>query len=149
MSNASPLTLKLAYSQGLCKRHSWVTHARIDENPAIRGHDLCLNKTCQRQPRLGTWSGRPKTVQNYDRTNMTSSADWTGVKLYSLCGCVWCVLQVRTHRYIRRLFWSSERREPALQCRRQICAPDSSSLKPGLGATEGVLDLGVFGRLAY
>ena len=30
--------------------------------------------------------------------------------------------------------------EPALQCRRQIYAPDTFSLKPGLGATEGVLD---------
>ena len=30
--------------------------------------------------------------------------------------------------------------EPALQCRRQIYAPDSSSLKPGSGAIEGVLD---------
>ena len=33
------------------KRHSqwrsWVTHTRIDENPEIRGHDLCFNKTCQ------------------------------------------------------------------------------------------------------
>ena len=28
--------------------------------------------------------------------------------------------------------------EPALQCRRQIYAPDTLSLKPGLGATEGV-----------
>ena len=28
-----------------------------------------------------------------------------------------------------------------------ICAPDSSSLKPGSGATEGVLDKGVFGQL--
>ena len=25
----------------------WVTHARIDENPGIRGHDLCFDKTCQ------------------------------------------------------------------------------------------------------
>ena len=25
----------------------WVTHARIDENPAIRGHDLCFEKTCR------------------------------------------------------------------------------------------------------
>ena len=23
------------------------THARTDENPAIRGHDLCFDKTCQ------------------------------------------------------------------------------------------------------
>ena len=30
--------------------------------------------------------------------------------------------------------------EPALQCQKQDCAPDSSSLKPGSGATEGVLD---------
>ena len=27
--------------------HGWVTHARIDENPMIRGHDLCFDKTCQ------------------------------------------------------------------------------------------------------
>ena len=25
----------------------WVTHARMDENPRIRGHDLCFDKTCQ------------------------------------------------------------------------------------------------------
>ena len=30
--------------------------------------------------------------------------------------------------------------ESALQCRRQIYAPDTLSLKPGSGATEGVLD---------
>ena len=30
--------------------------------------------------------------------------------------------------------------ELALQCRRQNCAPDSLSLKPGSGATKGVLD---------
>ena len=27
--------------------HGWVTHARIDENLGIRGHDLCFDKTCQ------------------------------------------------------------------------------------------------------
>jgi len=27
--------------------NSWVTHARIDENPAIRGRDLYFDKTCQ------------------------------------------------------------------------------------------------------
>ena len=27
--------------------HSWVTHARIDENPMIRGHYLCFDKMCQ------------------------------------------------------------------------------------------------------
>ena len=30
-----------------------------------------------------------------------------------------------------------------------ICAPDSSSLKPGSGATEGVLDSGVSGQPDY
>ena len=30
-----------------------------------------------------------------------------------------------------------------------ICAPDSSSLKPGSGATEGVLDKGVLGQPDY
>ena len=25
----------------------WITYARIDENPEIRGHDLCFDKTCQ------------------------------------------------------------------------------------------------------
>ena len=30
--------------------------------------------------------------------------------------------------------------EPALQCRRQHYASDTLSLKPGSGATEGVLD---------
>ena len=27
--------------------NSWVTHTRINKNPAIRGHDLCFDKTCQ------------------------------------------------------------------------------------------------------
>ena len=36
----------------LCpKRHNrwrgWVSHAHIDENPEIRGHDLSFDKTCQ------------------------------------------------------------------------------------------------------
>ena len=101
MSNVFLFTLKLAYSQGLCKWHGWVTHVCIDKNPVIRGHDLCFDKTCQWQPCLETWSGRRKTVRNYDRTDVMScykklSADWTHVKLYSLCGCVWCVLQVQT-----------------------------------------------------
>ena len=41
------------------------------------------------------------------------------------------------------IFYHSEE-EPALQCQ-AIYAPDLSSLKPGSGATEGVLDYGVFG----
>ena len=49
-----PTRLKFACTQGLCKRHGWITHARIDENPAIRGHDLCFDKTCQWKPHLET-----------------------------------------------------------------------------------------------
>ena len=30
-----------------------------------------------------------------------------------------------------------------------ICTPNTSSLKPGSGATEGVLDYGVLGESAY
>ena len=29
------------------KWRGWVTRIRIDENPVIRGHDLCFDKTCQ------------------------------------------------------------------------------------------------------
>ena len=36
-----------------------------------------------------------------------------------------------------------------MQCRRQDCASDSLSLKPGSGATEGVLDKGVSGQPDY
>ena len=42
-----PTLLKLACSEWLCKWRGWVTHARIDEDPAIRGHDLCFDRTCQ------------------------------------------------------------------------------------------------------
>ena len=40
-------------SRGHTSRHDWVTHTRIDENPVIRGHDLCFDKTCQ-ENRLAT-----------------------------------------------------------------------------------------------
>ena len=36
-----------------------------------------------------------------------------------------------------------------LEMPKTICAPDSSSLKPGSGATEGVLDKGVPGQPDY
>ena len=117
MSNASPLALKLAYSQGLCKRHGWVTRARIDEDPAIRGHDLCFDKTCQWQPRLETWSGGRKTVRNNNRADVMScckklSADWTRGILYSLRLCVVRVLQVRTRPVRPKTILEFGRRNP-------------------------------------
>ena len=33
--------------EGRGNGRSWVTHDRIDENPGLRGHDLCFDKTCQ------------------------------------------------------------------------------------------------------
>ena len=146
MSNTFLLALKLAYSQGLCKQHGWVTHTRIDEVPVIRGHDLYFDKTCQWQPRLETWSGRRKTVRNYDQAHVMScckkwSADWTRGLLYSLYGCVWCVCVTGSDTInTSEDYLGVRKEEPALQCRRQIYAPDSLSLKPGSGATEGVLD---------
>ena len=115
MLNAFLLTLKLAYSQWLCKRYGWVTHACIDENPAIRGHNLCFDKTCQWQPRLETWSGRQKTVRNYDRADVMScckklSADSTRGIRYPLCGCVW--LQVRTRSIRPKTILKFGRRNP-------------------------------------
>ena len=51
-----PTRLKLAYSQGPCKWHGWITHARIDENPVIRGDKISAstrraNKTASRYVR--------------------------------------------------------------------------------------------------
>ena len=126
--NASPLATELAHSQGLCKRHGWVTHTRIDENPAIRGHDLCFDKTCQWQPRLETWSGRRKTVRNYDRADVMScckklSVDWTHGILYSLCSCVWCVCYRSGHdQYVRRLSSSSEGGTRLAMPKTDLCA---------------------------
>ena len=40
--------IKLAYlPSAAVKWRGWVTHTRIDDNPVIRGHDLCFDKTCQ------------------------------------------------------------------------------------------------------
>ena len=61
------------FLRNLSPQDGWVTHARIDENPAIRGHDLCFDRTCQQKPhapKRGT-TGR-ETVRNNDRASMTS-----------------------------------------------------------------------------
>ena len=48
-----------------------------------------------------------------------------------------------------KIFYGVFRDGTRLAMRKTIYAPDSSSLKPGSGATERVLDQGVLGRLAY
>ena len=67
------------------------------------------------------------------------SADWTREILYSLRLCVEFVLQSRTRSLFKdyfEVFGGGTR----LAMPKTICAPDTSSLKPGSGATEGVLD---------
>ena len=62
-------------------------------------------------------------------------------KYYSLYGgIVELILQGRTLSLYSNSSVVYSEEEPALQCGRQYCASDSSSLKPGSEATEGVLD---------
>ena len=63
--------------------------------------------------------------------------------LFSLRWYVELILQGRTLSLYSNSSVVYSEDEPALQCRRQHCTPDSLSLKPGSGATEGVLDYGV------
>ena len=63
--------------------------------------------------------------------------------LFSLRWYVELVLQSRTLSLCSKSSMEYSEEEPALQCQRQICTPDSLSLKPGSGATEGVQDKGV------
>ena len=60
--------------------------------------------------------------------------------LFSLQWYVELVLQSQTLSLFSKSSMEYSEEEPALQCQRQYYAPDSSSLKPGSGATEGVLD---------
>ena len=59
--------------------------------------------------------------------------------LFSLLLNVEFILKSRTLSWCSQSSMDYSEEEPALQCQ-TICAPDSSSLKPGSGATEGVLD---------
>ena len=42
------LSKSLIFSSASTDGAGWVTHTRIDGDPVIRGHDLCFDKTCQR-----------------------------------------------------------------------------------------------------
>ena len=55
------------------------------------------------------------------------------------------ILQSRTLLLVFTIFYEGLGGGTRLAIPKTICAPDSSSLKPGSGATEGVLDKGVFG----
>ena len=75
-----------------------------------------------------------------DVTLQKSSADWTHEILYSLRLCVVLVLQIRTCSLCPKTILEYSERGTRLAMPKKICAPDTSSLKPGSGATEGVLD---------
>ena len=63
-------------------------------------------------------------------------ANWIHEILYSLWLCA-----ADPDTYVSSEDYLGLRKEePALQCQRQIYAPDTLLLKPGSGATEGVLD---------
>ena len=79
--------------RGRASGHGWVTHARIDEDPGIRGHDLRFDKTC-RGNRLAKRAdvGQQKTIRIKawpwcDVTPRNTSADLC--KDYSLYGGMW------------------------------------------------------------
>ena len=69
--------------------------------------------------------------------------------LFSLRWYVELILQGRTLSLYSNSSVVFSEEEPALQCRRQYCSPDSKSLKPGSGAIEGVPDLGVSAQPDY
>ena len=51
------LPLKISYFPGASVNGvGWVTHTCINGDPAIRGHDLCFDRTCQRN-RLAMCAG--------------------------------------------------------------------------------------------
>ena len=64
-----------------------------------------------------------------------------GLVYYYILSTVVCGVCYRSgHVDTSEDYFGVRKEEPALQCRRQIYAPDTLSLKPGLGATKGVLD---------
>ena len=60
--------------------------------------------------------------------------------LFSLRWYVELILQSRTLSLCSNIFYEVFGGGTRLAMPKTICAPDSSSLKPGSGATEGVLD---------
>ena len=70
-------------------------------------------------------------------TKIASKSDLCHVKI---------ILQIRTQPTCSIITLEYLEEEPTLQCRKQDCAPDSSSFKRGSGAIEGVLDKGVSGQ---
>ena len=75
-------------------------------------------------------------AEKRDITLLKLSSDWIRGILYSLRLCVTGPDMINSSED----YFGVRKEEPALQCLRQHYAPDILSLKPGSGATEGVLD---------
>ena len=67
------------------------------------------------------------------------SADWTREILYSTVVCGICFAEPDTI-LVFGIYFGVFGEGTRLAMPKKICAPDSSSLKPGSWATEGVLD---------
>ena len=76
----------------------------------------------------------------YDVMLQNVSADWIfGNIIPSTVVCGICFAEPDTI-LVFKIFYGVFRGGTRLAMSKTICAPDSSSLKPGSGATEGVLD---------
>src|SRR3954462_9992383 len=134
----------------LWRRGKWrgrLTPVRINENPVKGGTRSLLRQDVPRKPpRLNVlrWNSENNPYRGLGRSVMTHCGILSRLDLclyYSLYGNTWkFVLQSRTlfsgvHYLLEELGGGTRLAMP-----KTICAPDSSSLKPGSGATEGVLD---------
>ena len=125
--------------------HGGITHTHIDENPVIRGHDLCFDKTCQENCLAICAVLVEKNGSNNDCHGMmlcyqTCQQIRFVQILFSLRWYVELILQSWTLSLCLTSSMKYSEEEPALQCRRQNCALGSSSLKPSSGASERVRD---------
>ena len=111
--------------RGHANRHGWITHTRIDGDPAIRGHDLCFDKTCQRN-RLAMcvgagckngWNKLPS--HGMMSHNEELSADRISVLLFSLRWYMEFILQSQTRSLCLESVFEYSEVEPTTQCRRQ------------------------------
>ena len=108
----------------------------------IRGHDLCFDKTCQGNRLALRAVAGCENGSNNDRTvvccHAVSRLDLWNIVLSTVVYEI-CLAESDTV-LVFRIYLGVFGDGTCLAMLKTICAPDSSSLKPGSGATEGVLD---------
>ena len=111
-----------------------------------KGTRSLLRQDVPRKPPRNMWSSWLwKNGSNNDRAMawchaMISCQKIRFVEYCSLYSGMWNLFCRAGHdSRVQNLLWSAQRRNPPCNAE-TICASDSSSLKPGLGATKGVLD---------